>query len=730
MAVKNNNYKKNSKSSSNQNNQKNKSLKHKSSKKNNPQIKNNHSNKKNNSPSKNSNQKNNLQPQKTKKITNKENLLNEPKPIIKEFKPEKILDKTILETVENNITKEIKEVSELSKIDDQNNKNTNKLTKKSSKSDINETTEPSSNQGNPNETIEGSLNQKNKDELVETYQNQEDRNESTQSSEDDIDINETIEIFPKQDNSNETTEVSFKQKSKDESVETSQNQEENKSIDNKEQQTTNEDKINPIDQNNLKDSANYKDNNSYHPKHKKNMYIITLILIILSMLSIFIYITIPKIKLNGDKHYQITYKDNFIDPGYNAHKLGKDISNEIIIKSNLVDNRVGNYQITYQIKYLFLTIKKTRYIDIIDNQKPTITIDNPVKICPNQLVNDINYESFDEYDGNLTDKVKIVEQDNLLHLSVKDSSGNETNLTTTLIKEDEELPVITLNGNQTIYLNYGATYQEPGYTALDNCDGDLTDSVSVSGTVGKNIGTYSLTYTVKDSSNNEAKITRTIIITKSTLPNSGTINNGTIYLTFDDGPSSLTTGYILDILKEENVPATFFITGNGPDELIKRMYDEGHTVGLHTYTHNYSYIYSSTDNYFSDLQQISNRVKNITGYESKIIRFPGGSSNTVSRNYQIGIMSLLTNQVLERGYRYYDWNIDSDDAGHAYNSTAVYSNVVNSLSPNRANMVLMHDIKPQTKDALRDIIHYAKNNGYTFKKIEMNTYMIRHSVNN
>ena len=719
MAVKNkknNNYKKNSKSSSNKNNQKNKSSKHKSSKKNNPQIKNNHPNKKTNSPSK-----------KSKKIANIENLLNGPKPIIKEFKPEKILDKPILKTEENNIIKEIKEVSELSKIDDQNNKNTNKLAEKLSENDINQTTEPSSSQGNLNEAIESSLNQKSKDELVETSPNQEKRNESAKTSEDNT--NESIEIFSKQDNSNGTTESSFNQENINNLDKISSNQEE-KSIDNNEQQTTNEDKINQINQNNLKDSTNYKDNDSNHLKHKKNMYIIALILIILSILCIFIYITIPKIKLNGNKHYQITYKDNFIDPGYTAHKLGKDISNEIIIKSNLIDNTVGNYQITYQIKYLFLTIKKTRYIDIIDNQKPTITIDNPVKICPNQLVNDINYESFDEYDGNLTDKVKIVEQDNLLHLSVKDSSGNETNLTTTLIKEDEELPVITLNGNQTIYLNYGTTYQEPGYTAIDNCDGDLTDSVSVSGTVGKNIGTYSLTYTVKDSSNNEAKITRTIIITKSTLPNSGTINNGTIYLTFDDGPSSLTTGYILDILKEENVPATFFITGNGPDELIKRMYDEGHTVGLHTYTHNYSYIYSSTDNYFSDLQQISNRVKNITGYESKIIRFPGGSSNTVSRNYQYGIMSLLTSQVLERGYRYYDWNVDSDDAGHAYNSTAVYSNVVNSLSPNRANMVLMHDIKPQTKDALRDIIHYAKNNGYTFKKIEMNTYMIRHSVNN
>lgn len=681
MAVKNkknNNYKKNSKSSSNKNNQKNKSSQHKSSKKNNPQIKNNHSNKKNNSPSKNSNQKNNFQPKKSKQIANIENLLNEPKPIIKEFKPEKILDKPILETVESNIPKETKEVPKLSKIDDQNNKNTNKITKKSSKSNINETTKTSFNQGNPNETIEASFNQKNKDELVET----------------------------------------------------SQSQEEDKSIDKSEQQTTNEDKINQINQNNLKDSTNYKDNDSFHPKHKKNMYIIALILIILSMLPIFIYITIPKIKLNGNKHYQITYKDNFIDPGYTAHKLGKDISNEIIIKSNLIDNTVGNYQITYQIKYLFLTIKKTRYIDIIDNIKPTITVDNPVKLCPNKSLDDIKYESFDEYDGIITDKVKIKEENNLLYLSVKDSSNNETNITTSLIKEDSESPIITINGNQTIYLNYGTTYQEPGYTALDNCDGDLTDSVSVSGTVGKNIGTYSLTYTVKDSSNNEAKITRTIIITKSTLPNSGTINNGTIYLTFDDGPSSLTTGYILDILKEENVRATFFITGNGPDELIKRMYDEGHTVGLHTYTHNYSYIYSSTDNYFSDLQQISNRVKNITGYESKIIRFPGGSSNTVSRNYQYGIMSALTSQVLEQGYRYYDWNVDSDDAGHAYTSTAVYSNVVNSLSPNRANMVLMHDIKPQTKDALRNIIHYAKNNGYTFKKIEMDTYMIRHSVNN
>ena len=93
-------------------------------------------------------------------------------------------------------------------------------------------------------------------------------------------------------------------------------------------------------------------------------------------------------------------------------------------------------------------------------------------------------------------------------------------------------------------------------------------------------------------------------------------------------------------------------------------------------------------------------------------------------------MTELTNEVISRGYRYYDWNVDSNDAGSAHSSQEVYQNVVNNLSPYRANMVLMHDIKTTTKDAIRDIIRYGKNNGYTFKQIETNTYMVRHPVNN
>ena len=201
-------------------------------------------------------------------------------------------------------------------------------------------------------------------------------------------------------------------------------------------------------------------------------------------------------------------------------------------------------------------------------------------------------------------------------------------------------------------------------------------------------------------------------------------------MTFDDGPNEGTTNVILDVLKSEGVKATFFVTCNGPDYLIKRIYDEGHTVALHTCTHNYANIYSSVDNYFADLNRISTRVKNITGYDAKIIRFPGGSSNTVSRNYQIGIMSTLTGMVLDKGYRYFDWNVDSMDASSSRSASDVYYNVVGSLSHSRSNVVLMHDIKQMTKDAIYDIINYGKNNGYSFARLEPDTYMIRHGVNN
>ena len=206
--------------------------------------------------------------------------------------------------------------------------------------------------------------------------------------------------------------------------------------------------------------------------------------------------------------------------------------------------------------------------------------------------------------------------------------------------------------------------------------------------------------------------------------------SGVVYLTFDDGPGEYTNA-LLDILDKYEVKATFFVTGRGDDEVIKREFDEGHTVALHTWTHNYAYVYSSVDNYFADLSQIAERVKNITGQEAKLIRFPGGSSNLVSRRYdgKTRIMSTLVPEVEARGYKYFDWNLDSDDAGRAKDSDTVFVNVATHLKPG-PNVVLQHDIYPYSVEAVERIIQYGNENGYVFEPLTVDSPTVHHDINN
>lgn len=215
--------------------------------------------------------------------------------------------------------------------------------------------------------------------------------------------------------------------------------------------------------------------------------------------------------------------------------------------------------------------------------------------------------------------------------------------------------------------------------------------------------------------------------------NPSIISDKTIYLTFDDGPSYLTEK-VLDILKEENVPATFFVISSQIDkysDIVKRMREENHTVALHSNTHNYSYIYSSDVNYFNDLEAIRTKVYNIIGTKPRIIRLPGGSSNTVSKKYNQGIITRITNKLTENDFYYFDWNIDSEDASGKLSKECIFQNVVNKIHSG-TNIVLMHDAatKTTTVEALKDIIDYAKANGYTFSKITKNTPTIHHHINN
>lgn len=209
---------------------------------------------------------------------------------------------------------------------------------------------------------------------------------------------------------------------------------------------------------------------------------------------------------------------------------------------------------------------------------------------------------------------------------------------------------------------------------------------------------------------------------------------GIIYLTFDDGPSLDTTPTILDILKQKNVKATFFVINYNEEResLIKQEDEEGHTVALHGYTHTYSEVYSSPEACMNNFKKIQEKVYNTIGKESKILRFPGGGSNTISRKYYPGIMTEVTQRVIDEGYKYYDWNVDSDDAGKAKTSEEVYNNLINGIKENRSNVVLMHDFSKNNKtvEALPKVIDYCLESGYVFRKITEETPMVRHSVNN
>lgn len=211
------------------------------------------------------------------------------------------------------------------------------------------------------------------------------------------------------------------------------------------------------------------------------------------------------------------------------------------------------------------------------------------------------------------------------------------------------------------------------------------------------------------------------------------MNNKNIYLTFDDGPT-IYTNKLLDILKKYNVKATFFINGYNLDtnegrETLKRMVNEGHSIGLHSNTHDYAYIYKDVNNYLSDINILSNKIYDITGYKPIILRFPGGSSNTISKKYHKNIMSTLVKTVQKLGYQYFDWNINSFDTV-INDPFIIASNVISELKDRPDNVVIQHDTKPATIKAVPLIIQYSLANGYSFLPLTIDSPIIHHNIYN
>ncbi len=303
-------------------------------------------------------------------------------------------------------------------------------------------------------------------------------------------------------------------------------------------------------------------------------------------------------------------------------------------------------------------------------------------------------------------------------------------VTRTVTVVDVTAPELTLNGDDIVYVTDFDEYEEPGAVATDDCEGDLTDQIQISSKETEEENTWEITYTVQDSSGNPATVIRTVVV-QDTPP-----DDHVIYLTFDDGPSSDVTVEILDILKENNVKATFFILDYTKDKIpiIQRMIDEGHTIGIHGYSHEYNEIYTSEEAFMESINKLADKLREDTGYEAFCLRFPGGSSNTVSRHYSTGIMSRLVDLVEEEGWMYFDWNVSSGDAAaNTVPTEKIISNVESELDPDsNKNVVLMHDTsyKTTSAEALQTIIDYGKENGYSFYPITRNTPEVHHAVAN
>ena len=375
------------------------------------------------------------------------------------------------------------------------------------------------------------------------------------------------------------------------------------------------------------------------------------------------------------------------------------------------------------------TATAQRTIVYDDRTAPVITLagDNPLTVEKGTEVQEPGYTAIDDCDGDITGQVVVTQGDGVIDYTATDAHGNTATAQRTLEYVDTTPPEITLSGNAEMTIQSGDSFTDPGYTAQDAGDGDVTASVTTDGAVDPGTpGDYTITYSVTDSAGNTGTVQRLVHV-KQPPENPG---DKVVYLTFDDGPGPYTQE-LLDVLAKYNVKATFFVTNSNSkyQDMIYQEYAAGHAIGIHTYCHDYDKIYASEDAYFEDLQAMQDVIVAQTGQSANIIRFPGGSSNTVS-DITPGLMTTLSQEVQNRGYQYFDWNVSSGDAGETTSTDKVVENVISGIKSHNVSVVLQHDIKEFSVEAVEKIIQWGLDNGYTFLPLNYNSPPAHHHINN
>ena len=443
-----------------------------------------------------------------------------------------------------------------------------------------------------------------------------------------------------------------------------------------------------------------------------------------------------EVVLNGDSEVVLEYGEEYVEHGAFSRYAGA-VTDAVVVEEAISGTGIfnpevlGTYTITYHGRYFWRTATAVRTVRVVDTQKPTIVLihNSDHYTLPGQSYEEEGFRAEDNYDGDITKRVTRREEKDRIVYSVTDSSGNTAEAVRIIQYVDPVAPELTLLGDTTVTVQVGTDYIDPGCTAKDNLDGDLTSAVRVEGAVDiYRAGTYTLRYLVADSHGNQTEAIRTVVVEPLKQPDNVSAGGKVIYLTFDDGPGPYTER-LLDILDKYNVKATFFVVNSNYLDVLPKLTASGHTVAIHTYSHVYNTIYASEDAFWSDLNRIRNVIHDKTGIWTKLMRFPGGSSNKIS-SFNPGIMTRLTKEAVNRGYCYFDWNVDSNDAGGAATADEVFNNVISGIGNKTTAIVLQHDIKDYSVDAVERIIQWGLANGYVFCALNENSPTSRHPVNN
>lgn len=266
-------------------------------------------------------------------------------------------------------------------------------------------------------------------------------------------------------------------------------------------------------------------------------------------------------------------------------------------------------------------------------------------------------------------------------------------------------------GNELFYITMEST---SAYACYDEESKDISKNIVSNKQTKDEFENYNLLSNKENKQNREMK-NKDTVETKDNNSVGKFKGEKICYLTFDDGPTRNITPQILEILKDKDVKATFFVLGKLAEvnqDILKREKNEGHLIANHTYSHDYAYLYTNPENLINDINKNQEMLKNILGEDpSKIIRFPGGSFNKKS----------FQKRVNEEGYHFVDWNCLNGDA-EALNvpEDKLFNNVKKSMGSQEHIIVLMHDAstKQTTVRSLSRIIDYIKEQGYSFKTLD------------